>query len=264
MIICEQICFEKRGEKSCARGAFTLIELLVVIAIIAILAAMLLPVLGRAKEAGRRISCLNNLSQLSVAAQIYLGDNQGTYPPRYDGVVTTSRWPDKFYDDYGKNLKLLLCPSETTNAPDTNEGIGDTNAADIAPRSYFINGWNDYFASVNPATDPLGLLGGDQMKANAILHTSDMLLFGEKSAGHGDYYMDLNEGAAGNDFDGILDQSSHNAANPADRVAGWGSGGSNYAITDGSAHYIKFPNALEPLNLWADSDANRASYAANY
>ena len=159
MIIYQQSCFEKRGAKPRARWGFTLIELLVVIAIIAILAAMLLPVLGRAKEAGRRISCLNNLSQLSVAAQIYLGDSQGIYPPRYDGVAVTSRWPDKFYDNYGKNLKLLLCPSETTNAPDTNGGGGDTNKADIAPRSYFINGWNDYFASANPTTDPSGLNG---------------------------------------------------------------------------------------------------------
>jgi hypothetical protein len=39
---------------------------------------------------------------------------------------------------------------------------------------------------------------------------------------------------------------------------------SNSAITDGSAHYIKFPGALEPLNLWADSDVNRANYAAHY
>src|ERR1017187_6358209 len=93
--------------------AFTLIELLVVIAIIAILAAMLLPSLSRPKEAGKRISCLNNLRQLSLSAQMYLGDNAGAYPPR----SATDRWPDKLYDYYAKSLKLLLCPSETTNTP---------------------------------------------------------------------------------------------------------------------------------------------------
>ena len=70
--------------------AFTLIELLVVIAIIAILAAMLLPALARAKESGKRSACLNNLRQLSLAAQMYVSDNQGFYPPR----STTDRWPD--------------------------------------------------------------------------------------------------------------------------------------------------------------------------
>jgi len=237
-----------------ATGAFTLIELLVVIAIIAILAAMLLPALSRAKEAGKRIACLNNVVQLSLAAHMYVDDSQGYYPPR----SSTNRWPDVLYAYYGQNIKLLLCPSETTNTPDTSS---DSTVADSAPRSYFINGWNDYFA--NSTTDPLGMNVGDSMKENAIIYQSDTAVFGEKTAGHGDFYMDLNEGAAGNDFEGILDQSSHDAS-ALDRISGEGSGGSNYAMADGSARYIKFPQVLEPLNLWAISDANRLLYQANY
>ncbi len=155
MKISEQNNFTKRENKSPGGGgrglrAFTLIELLVVIAIIAILAAMLLPALARAKETGKRIACLNNLRQLSLAAKMYVDDNRGTYPPRSG----TDRWPNRFYENYGRNTNLLVCPSQVlTNATD----ISATNSADHAARSYLINGWNDAFAAANPATDTVGV-----------------------------------------------------------------------------------------------------------
>src|SRR5260221_9145477 len=96
-----EICAGRRA------NAFTLIELLVVIAIIAILAGMLLPSLSRAKEAGRRISCVNNMRQLGVSLVIYADDNQGFHPPR----SSPNRWPTKLRDGY-RDLKILRCATD--------------------------------------------------------------------------------------------------------------------------------------------------------
>src|SRR6266850_1328763 len=71
---------------------FTLIEMLVVIAIIAILAALLLPALSSAKGKGKQVACLNDLKQLSLAAQIYTADNDGKLVENLPTGRDTSSW----------------------------------------------------------------------------------------------------------------------------------------------------------------------------
>ena len=82
------------------------------------------------------------------------------------------------------------------------------------------------------------------MKENDLVHVRDTILYGEKDANHGDFYMDLLE-KNGNDLD-VLDQEKHGVKQ-----------GANYTFTDTSVRYLKKTTALYPYNLWAVSDAAR-------
>lgn len=157
------ITMQHTDQPSRIRQGFTLIELLVVIAIIAILAAILFPVFGRARESARKSSCQSNLKQLGLGFAQYLQDYDERTPyaacvdSTLDGSTTCNagaltgdpingpyaqfNWPKRI-DAYLKNTQIFVCPSDTP-LPNEDGALG-----------YWANGY--YFYKPNNQTRHIG------------------------------------------------------------------------------------------------------------
>ncbi len=213
-----------------SRG-FTLIELTAVIGIIGILAAILLPALARAREAGRRASCANNLIQLSMAMHMYASEHNGALPWSGGGGDATSLL--LLYPEYIAEYGSFVCPSdpEHSRSRTTSDGseappINVTLRASSSLRASY-----EYFGAYTDA--PVTLPPMPQGIPRVPVMWDMFALFGadaEIPEGLSLHHPELNDYVNAGHFNHVP-------------------GGSNVLWLDGSVSFARFPYNWADINL---------------
>lgn len=170
------------------RVGFTLAELLVVIGLIALLIAILLPALSRAREAANQVKCMSNLRQLTIAFLMYANDNRGSFPGAADGdwgFIRTPRPTDWIYWQAGRDVNesavapylaargdalraVLRCPSDDPPPRQVPSGYPD-------PYNYSYQ--MNYLLDGNPFEMPMPLYVPPRLQQ--VRHPSDKIVLGE-------------------------------------------------------------------------------------
>jgi prepilin-type N-terminal cleavage/methylation domain-containing protein/prepilin-type processing-associated H-X9-DG protein len=238
----------RKSEIQNRKSAFTLVELLVVIAIIAILAAILLPVLSRAQLRAQRIQCLSNVRQLAVAAQVYTGDNSDFYPiaQYYDNVNNISYcWDFTMYESTLRVVPGLLWEGQTN--PQIQQCPSFNGSAN----------WDgDPYTGYNYNTSYIGHGQGEAIeqpaKASALRHPARTAVFGDGQWSSGaDKFMrapwpDVNNGGDNSNVNGLRSSGTQGFRH---------SGLSNAAFCDGHAESLStcYTNYAAPSSVAPDT-----------
>ena len=200
------------------QGAFTLIELLVVITIIAILAAILFPVFGRARENARRSSCQSNLKQIGLGALQYVQDYDEKYPGTgYSDINGNAvMWMD-LVQPYIKSAQVFNCPSHSFSgnlkAFNSNIGTRGTSGTNKEFGSYIFN---NSFYSPNLVRGP----GAQALAAFGSTVTTVLVADGADAGGNADFYC----------FNETTPYPLVAGATPKTMRSNWGGGGDNAIV----------------------------------
>lgn len=187
------------------------------ISILALLAVLAMPSYHLIQMAVWKTGCLSNLHQLSIATRRYAMDNDDEIPRRAHGS-NSDRWPQLLEDYYEGQVKILVDPREAaTKSYDPQRLLSKRSNQG----SFFMNGMNDLGAY----TQSNVTICLDNLK-----DPSQVILFAQKKANKGDFYMDFVEG----------NQNQALETNAYEQ-------GSNYAFADGSARYLKAKDYKDSL-----------------